>query len=104
MKNRPNAKNKNLAARHGGGADRQGGAQQGTGARGEQYLDGLTRSHTIPRRFFVWDLSNRAPKQINASNQNPLFTDCPFFRSKRKLTRILRARIWAELSAFKSML
>lgn len=85
MKNRQNAKNKNLAARHGGGSDRQGGAQQGTRARGEQYLDGLTRSHTIPRRIFVWDLSNRALKQINVSKPKSSLTDCPFFRSKRKL-------------------
>jgi len=85
MKNRQNAKNKNLAARHGGGSDRQGGAQQGTRARGEQYLDGLTRSHTIPRRIFVWDLSNRALKQIHVSKPKSSLTDCPFFRSKRKV-------------------
>jgi hypothetical protein len=36
-----------LAAHLGGGRDGQGGAQQGTGARGEQYLDGPDRSHTL---------------------------------------------------------
>jgi len=72
MKNRQNAKNKNLAAHHGGGSDSQGGAQQGTGARGEQYLDGLTRSHTIRRRIFVWDLSNRASNKSMSVNQKIL--------------------------------
>jgi putative transposase len=42
-----NPKNKSIAAHPGGASDSQGGAQQGTGARGEQYLDGLTRSRTI---------------------------------------------------------
>src|SRR5262249_18365878 len=36
-----------LAAHFGGGWGSQGGAQQGTGARGEQYLDGPIRSHTL---------------------------------------------------------
>ena len=36
-----------LAAHHGGGLGGQGGAQQGTRARGEQYLDGPARSHTL---------------------------------------------------------
>src|SRR5437588_7147259 len=39
--------NNSLAAHLGGGRGSQGGAQQGTRARGEQYLDGLARSHTI---------------------------------------------------------
>ena len=42
-----NAKNKFIAAHPGGASDNQGEAQQGTGARGEQYLDGLTRSRKI---------------------------------------------------------
>jgi putative transposase len=42
-----NFKNKSLAAHQGGAAGGQGGAQQGTGARGEQYLDGTARSRTI---------------------------------------------------------
>ena len=41
------AKNKSIAAHPGGAPDSQGGAQQGTGARGEQYLDGLARSRTM---------------------------------------------------------
>ena len=36
-----------LAAHLGGDSGSQGGAQQGTGARGEQYLDGPSRSHTL---------------------------------------------------------
>ncbi len=36
-----------LAAYHGGGRGCQGGAQQGTRARGEQYLDSPARSHTL---------------------------------------------------------
>jgi hypothetical protein len=35
------------AAHFGGGSRGQGGAQQGTGARGEQYVDGVSRSHTL---------------------------------------------------------
>jgi len=42
-----NAKNKSIAAHPGGASDSQGGAQQGTRARGEQYLDGQTRSRTM---------------------------------------------------------
>lgn len=41
------AKNKSTAAHPGGAPESQGGAQQGTGARGEQYLDALARSRTI---------------------------------------------------------
>jgi hypothetical protein len=75
-------KNKNLAAHHGGGPDSQGGAQQGTGARGEQYLDGRARSHTIVRRVLFGTSKPYAPKYIVNQLQNTL-TDCPFFRSKR---------------------
>jgi hypothetical protein len=39
--------NNSLAAHPGGGSGSQGGAQQGTRARGEQYLDGPARSHTL---------------------------------------------------------
>jgi transposase InsO family protein len=42
-----NPKNKSIAEQPGGAAGGQGGAQQGTGARGEQYLDGTARSRTI---------------------------------------------------------
>src|SRR5206468_1849919 len=75
-----NSKNKILAAHLGGGLGSQGGAQQGTGARGEQYLDGLARSHTIA----AWILfgTSHAPKYIHAGrNEKTSLTDCPFFRS-----------------------
>src|SRR3989442_13011365 len=78
-----NTKNKILAAHLGGGPGRQGGAQQGTGARGEQYLDGPVRSHTIA----AWSLfgASRAPQQIQTGrNHKTSLTDFPFFRSKRK--------------------
>jgi hypothetical protein len=78
-------KNKNLAAHHGGGPDSQGGAQQGTGARGEQYLDGRARSHTIVRRVLFGTSKPYAPKYIINQLQNAL-TDCPFFRSKRMMS------------------
>jgi len=42
-----NTENKILAAHRGEGLGSQGGAQQGTGARGEQYLDSPARSHTL---------------------------------------------------------
>jgi putative transposase len=42
-----NAKNKSIAAHPGGASDSQGGAQQGTRARGEQYLDGQTRNRKM---------------------------------------------------------
>ena len=62
-----------LAAHHGGDRGGQGGAQQGTGARGEQYLEGHGRSHTLAAQAevvshahsFIFPLNNR-----------------PFFRSK----------------------
>ncbi len=73
-------KNKILAAHHGAGWGSQGGAQKGTGARGEQYLDGPDRSHTITRSGFVLGPQDRAPK-LN-KNKNSL-SNCPFFRSKR---------------------
>src|SRR3989442_3619532 len=81
-----NTKNKILAAHLGGGPGRQGGAQQGRGARGEQSLDGPVRSHTIA----AWSLfgASRAPQQIQTGrNHKTSLTDCPFFRSKRKLER-----------------
>jgi hypothetical protein len=74
------AKNKTLAAHHGGGWGGQGGAQQGTRAGGEQYLDGPSRSHTMARIGFVLGPQHRAPKSTN--NKNSLNV-CPFFRSKR---------------------
>src|SRR2546428_9496166 len=76
------AANNSLAAHLGGGRGSQGGAQQGTGARGEQYLDGLARSHTIAA------LKLFAPAAVLNTQIRPLETikntlsECPFFRSK----------------------
>src|SRR4051812_40634295 len=83
MKEKQITKNKNLAAHHGGGSDSQGGAQQGTGARGEQYLDGPTRSHTIAPKVLFGISSRCAPKQIGPGKRKNSLTECPFFRSKR---------------------
>jgi hypothetical protein len=47
MTQKQHLKNKSLAAHLGGATNGQGGAQQGTRARGEQYLDGSSRSHTL---------------------------------------------------------
>src|SRR3954467_5438816 len=73
--------NKTLSADHGGGPRGQGGAQQGTGARGEQYLDGGDRSHTLARRILFEPSS--AFKLPSTINKIPL-NNCPFFRSKRR--------------------
>jgi hypothetical protein len=63
-----------LAASLGGGWRSQGGAQQGTRARGEQYLDGVSRSHTL------------APKQLfGIAHTNNFSATCPFFRSKPRV-------------------
>jgi hypothetical protein len=88
MLQRHNTKNKILAAHLGGGLGRQGGAQQGTGARGEQYLDGPTRSHTIAA-WILFGPSHR-PAQIHKNNndEKTSLNDCPFFRSKRKVTKV----------------
>src|SRR3954469_12965601 len=77
-------KNKILAEHHDGGPDGQGGAQQGTGARGEQYLDGLARSHKIARKVLFGTSTRGASKQIHTSHKKSSLTDCPFFRSKRR--------------------
>jgi len=83
-------KNKILAAHHGGGRDCQGGAQQGTGARGEQYLDSPARSHTIAPKVLFGVLFHTHPKQ-NKFHQNKknTLTECPFFRSKRSVSQFL---------------
>src|SRR3954453_6471740 len=81
-------KNKNLAEHHDGGPDGQGGAQQGTGARGEQYLDGLARSHKIARQVLFGTSTIGASKQIHISYKKSSLSDCPFFRSKRRKTRL----------------
>jgi hypothetical protein len=61
--------NNSLAAHLGGGRGSQGGAQQGTGARGEQYLDGLAQSHIIAAlELFVPDYPNHS----NCNEQNHL--------------------------------
>src|SRR5438445_13349882 len=75
------AASNSLAAHLGGGRGSEGGAQQGTGARGEQYLDGLARSHTIAA------LKLFAPAAVLNTQIRPLETikntlsECPFFRS-----------------------
>src|SRR4051794_27601712 len=76
-------RNKILAEHHDGGPDGQGEAQQGTGARGEQYLDGPARSHKIARKVLFRTSTRGAPKQIHTSHKKSSLTDCPFFRSKR---------------------
>src|SRR5579864_3712069 len=72
MTQKQHFKNKSLAAHLGGAANGQGGAQQGTRARGEQYLEGSPRSHTLsaPDLF--------APT-LNHLNPNPenLITNYP---------------------------
>src|SRR5215471_11509583 len=60
-----------LAAHLGGGSRGQGGAQQGTRARGEQYLDGVSRSHTLA-----------AEQLFGITNTNNPSAPSPFFRSK----------------------
>jgi hypothetical protein len=60
-----------LAALLGGGSRGQGGAQQGTRARGEQYLDGASRSHTLA-----------AGQLFEITNTNNPSALSPFFRSK----------------------
>jgi len=76
------AQNKNLAAHHGGGSDSQGGAQQGTGARGEQYLDGPARSHIIARRI-LFGTSIAHTQTSKAKTEKSSLNTYPFFRSKR---------------------
>ena len=78
-------KNKNLAEHHDGGPGSQGGAQQGTGARGEQYLDGLARSHKIARKGLFGISTMRRARTNPYQSQKSSLTDCPFFRSKRIL-------------------
>lgn len=73
--------NKTLSASDGGGPGGQGGAQQGTGARGEQYLDGRDRSHTLARRILFEPSS--ALKLSLTINQIPI-SRTTFFRSKRR--------------------
>ncbi len=75
-------KNKTLAEHHDGGLDSQGGAQQGTGARGEQYLDGPGRSHKIARKVLFGTSTVGAPKHV-LSHKKISLSHCPFFRSKR---------------------
>ena len=76
-------KNKNLAEHHDAGPGSQGGAQQGTGARGEQYLDGLARSHKIARKVLFGTSTVRRARTNPYQSQKSSLTDCPFFRSKR---------------------
>src|SRR6059036_2583668 len=77
------AANNSLAAHLGGGRGSQGGAQQGTGARGEQYLDGLARSHTIAAlELFAPDTFPHTKSEH--SKTKIILSECPFFRSKPK--------------------
>jgi hypothetical protein len=72
-----NFPNNCLAAHLGGGSRGQGGAQQGTRARGEQYLDGASRSHTLA-----------AGQLFGITNTNNPSAPIPFFRSKPTLQKI----------------
>jgi hypothetical protein len=81
LQRQQNSKNKILATHHGEGPGGQGGAQQGTGARGEQYLDGLARSHKIQSRILFG--TSRAPKQTQLTTKKNSLSRCPVFRSKR---------------------
>jgi hypothetical protein len=85
------AQNKNVAAHHGGGPDRQGGAQQGTGARGEQYLDGPARSHTIARRI-LFGISKARTQISNLKIENPLLLSTRFFEASAPLQKPGQAR------------
>ena len=73
--------NNSLAEHFGEGPSSQGGAQQGTGARGEQYLDGLDRSHTVARKI-LFEPSSALKHPHTIVNKIHL-NDSPFFRSKR---------------------
>ena len=72
-----------LGAPLGGGRGSQGGAQQGTGARGEQDLDGPDRSHTLAPCGFGLGPQHPATKNHNTKTS---LGNCPFFRSKRTLS------------------
>jgi hypothetical protein len=58
-------KNKILAEHRGEGTDRQGGAQQGAGARGEQYLYDLSRSHILVLRILFGTSQRIQSKPVN---------------------------------------
>jgi hypothetical protein len=65
--------NNSLAAHPGGGPSRQGGAQQGTGARGEQYLYGSALRHTILAARIVWlpQPKHLQAKPLNHNKKHP---------------------------------
>ena len=67
--------NKSLAGHQGEGLCCQGGAQQGTGARGEQYLDSTALRPTLAARICL----ESRPLTILSNTR-------PFFRSKPKKT------------------
>jgi len=94
-----NPKNKILKALHGGGPSSQGGAQQGTGARGEQYLDGLDRSHTLARKI-LFEPSSALKHPHTIVNKIHL-NDSPFFRSKRSLGETFFMWNYVDLHGFK---
>ena len=93
-------KNKTLAEHHDGGPEGQGGAQQGTGARGEQYLDALARSHKIARKVLFGTSTGSAPEQIHTSRKKSSLTDCPFFRSKRTIVENMPSHFHEEVVYF----
>src|SRR5438093_363623 len=78
MNHKHTSKNKILAAHHGGGPGGQGGAQQGTGARGEQYLDGPDLRHTLARRILFASFPH-ACKQTH--NNKTLLLSVRFFEA-----------------------
>src|SRR5258706_16202247 len=83
--------NNSLAAPLGGGSSSQGGAQKGTGARGEQYLDGLARSHKL-RALELFEPTPTAEQTIQLNKQNYL-TNRPSFRSKPTRARSCVAKL-----------
>ena len=73
--NKQKTANNSLAAHLGGGQSRQGGAQQGKGARGEQDLDGFARSHTIAAlELFARTLSSTVKTNKDSLNQVSVFS------------------------------
>jgi hypothetical protein len=74
MTQKQHLKNKSLAAHPGGATNGQGGAQQGTRARGEQYLEGSSRSHTLSAP----DLFDPTLNHLNSNPENHITNyPCP---------------------------
>src|SRR5437667_6200311 len=81
---KPIAANNSLAAHLGEGRGSQGGAQQGTGARGEQYLDGFARSHTIAASELLAPDTFPNTKIRTLENQNHLIRVSVFSKQAHK--------------------